>query len=343
MPTMRDIARSAKVSLGTVSNYFNNPDLVADETRAAIRQAIQQVGYHPHAAARSLKTNQTLRIGLVPLISLEDNYSLDPGDYAFLEFLSGVNTAAAEAGYGVLLMAAISAAQELSIYERLVGERQVDGLILMGIREEDERVRLLQGSGFPFICYGRSQEQPQYAYVDVDGAAGMVSAVNYLAHLGHRRIGYIMPPIGLACTTQRWEGYCRALEANGIPRYDELVEPGGFTERAGRVAMRRLLDLPQLPSAVLTANDLCAFGALRALQEHGLRPRRDVSIVGFDDIRLASHWQPSLTTITQPFREIGVQCVENLLHMVLEKSAPPQVLIEPRLVERQTSGPARDA
>jgi DNA-binding LacI/PurR family transcriptional regulator len=139
MTTIRDIARQAKVSLGTVSNYLNNPEIVAEDTRLAIQQTIGALGYHPRAAARSLKSKLTRRIGLVPLISLEDNCSPDPGDTAFLEFLSAVNTAAAENGYDLLLSATTSALDELKIYERLIGEGQVDGLILMGMRSNDLR------------------------------------------------------------------------------------------------------------------------------------------------------------------------------------------------------------
>jgi LacI family transcriptional regulator len=338
MPTMRDIALAANVSIGTVSNYFNNPDLVAEDTCDAIKQAIKKIGYHPNAAARSLKTKQTLRIGLVPLISLEDNYSLDPGDYAFLEFLSGVNTAAAEAGYGVLLSAAISSAQEIPIYERQVGEHQVDGLILMGIRTDDERVSLLQKSQFPFICYGRGIQDPSYSYVDVDGAAGISNAIDYLVKQGHSKIGFITPPPGLACSVQRWEGFERGMQKNELPLIPEYIEPGGFTERDGQAAMHLLLDLPQPPTAVLTANDLCAFGAMRALQSRGLKTGIDISVIGFDDIRLASHWQPSLTTISQPFRKIGVLCADNLIQCITNKDCLPQVLLEPKLVERQSVG-----
>jgi LacI family transcriptional regulator len=336
MPTMRDIARAANVSIGTVSNYFNNPDLVAEDTRQAIRQAIQQVGYHPNAAARSLKTNQTLRLGLVPLISLEDNYSLDPGDYAFLEFLSGINTAAAEAGYDVLLSAATSTAQEVPIYERLVGEHQVDGLILMGMRAEDERLRLLRESRFPFICYGRGLQEASYAYIDVDGAAGIEKAVDYLVAHGHTRMAFITPPPGLACTVQRRQGFERGLQKHDLKLAPEYLEPGGFTERDGQAAMHLLLDLPQPPTAVLTANDVCAFGAMRAVQSRGLQVGQDVSVIGFDDIRLASHWQPPLTTIAQPFRRIGALCAENLIQCITNQDCLPQVLLEPNLVERQS-------
>ncbi len=339
MTTMRDIAKVAGVSLGTVSNYFNNPDMVAEETCTAIRKAIKQLDYHPHAAARSLKTNQTRRIGMVPLISLEANYSLEPGDYAFLEFLSGVNTGLAELGYDLLLSAATSSSKEASIYERLVGERQVDGLILMGMRSQDERVQLLKEMDFPFITFGQTHSLSQHAFVDVDGAAGLTMAIDYLVRLGHRRIAYITPPADFMLAEQRWEGFASAMRENQLPILDEYIEQGGFSERSGQVAMHILLDLPQPPTAVLTANDLCAFGAMRALQSRGFKAGKDVSIIGFDNIGSSAHWQPPLTTIAQPLREIGLQCANLVVAMATGKEILPQKTIAPYLVERQSTGP----
>jgi len=341
MTTMHDIARAAGVSLGTISNYFNKPDLVAEATRDAIRKAIKELDYHPHAAARTLKTNQTLRIGLVPLISLADNYSVDPGDYAFLEFLSGVNTGLAEIGYDLLLSAATSPEKELAIYERLIGERQVDGLILMGMRSEDERVHLLLELNFPFVAYGQTHCDRPYAFVDIDGAAGLAAGVNHLARLGHTLIAYITPPPDFTLSAQRWEGFARAMEENGLDICPELIQSGGFTEGNGYVVMNKLLDLPQAPTAVLTANDLCAFGAMRALQARGLTVGEDVSIVGFDNIGYAAHWQPPLTTIAQPFREIGMKCANLVIGMATGRETLPQRIIAPRLIERQSTGPCQ--
>jgi len=343
MATIRDIARRAGVSIGSVSNYLNNPDVVSEETREAIRQAIHELGYHPRAAARSLKSNQTRCIGLVPFISPEENRSLEPSDNAFLEFLAAVNTTAAEQGYGVLLYAATSQAEELPIYERLVGEKQVDGLILMGTRPVDPRIEFLNRQQFPFVSFGRSQGDLDHAYVDVDGARGTADAVKHLAQLGHCRIGYIAPPNGLMCAVHRWEGFCRAMADYNLAIEDELVVEGGFSEKSGQVAMHLLLDLPHPPTAVIAANDLCAFGAMRALQMRGLVAGQDISIVGFDDIRLATHWYPSLTTVSQPFRRIGFIATQMLIDIIAGKEVEQHIIVEPRLIIRHSTGPAKQA
>ncbi|MHB8088685.1 MAG: LacI family DNA-binding transcriptional regulator [Anaerolineaceae bacterium] len=338
MTTIRDIATAAGVSIGTVSNYLNDPQLVADETREKIHSKIMELDFHPSAAARSLKTRQTRRIGLVPIISPEDYRSTDPGDNAFLELLAGLNYIAAENSYSILITAAPNYAQELKTYERLIGEGQVDGLVLMGIRSQDERIQFLSQKKIPFVAYGRSDVTCDYPYVDVDGASGMEMAIRYLTSLGHKKIAYITPLNGLMCTTQRWDGYVKGMADSGLPINKDYVVEGDFNQRAGQMSAHLLLDLPEPPTAIITANDICAFGAMRAVQTRGLQVGRDVSIIGFDDISLADHWQPSLTTIAQPFRKIGFALMQSLFSVISGEKVLPQIMVEPQLVIRQSTG-----
>ncbi|NMB88281.1 MAG: substrate-binding domain-containing protein, partial [Chloroflexi bacterium] len=179
-----------------------------------------------------------------------------------------------------------------------------------------------------------------YSYVDLDGAAGVTAALAYLAGQGHRRIAFVTPPRGLMCTRQRMQGYRCGLQDNGLPFEADYVIEGGFNERAGQIAAHLLLDLPRPPTAILAANDICAFGVMRALQVRGLQAGRDVSVVGFDDISLANHWHPTLTTISQPFRKIGFALMQSLLAVISGGERLPQTVLEPGLVVRLSSGPA---
>ena len=337
MTTIRDIAKRARVSIGTVSNYLNNPDLVAESTRKEIQQAIEALGYFPSAAARSLKSRTTSRIGMVPLISPEDNRSMEPSDITFLDFLSAVNTTAAENGFALLLSTAIYEDDELPMYKRMVGERQIDGMLLTGVRSDDPRVDFLLEQDFPFVTYGRTREA-KHPYVDVDGADGVHQAVDHLVALGHKRIAYISPPPGLMCTEQRWEGFSRAMNENDLPIDPDLVMEGDFHEKTGQIGMHLFLDLPQPPTAVIASNDVCAFGVLTALQRRGHRGGREISVVGFDDSRMAARWSPSLTTIAQPFREIGFMATKILIDLINGESTDTQLVLKPRLIERESSG-----
>lgn len=339
MGTIKEIAKKAGVSIGTVSNYLNTPEIVAEKSREAIRKAIEDIGYHPRAAARSLKSNRTYRIGLVPIISPEDNLSLEPSDNAFLEFLAAANTAASENGYGILLHAATSQERALPIYKKLIGEREVDGLLLLGTQPNDPRVNYLTEKQFPFVSFGRTADENDHAFVDVDGSSGLAKAVDQLANLGHKFIGYLTPPDGLMCSKYRWDGFSKAMALNDLEIHDDLIVRSDFTEKSGELSMNLLLDLPHPPTAVITANDLCAFGAMRALSMRGLVPGKDVSIIGFDDIRQASHWHPSLTTIAQPLRQLGFLATQILIDLIGGKQVEKQIVLKPELIVRQSTGP----
>ncbi len=250
MTTIRELAQAAGVSVGTVSNYLNDPAVVAEETRERIRIKVEELGYHPRAAARSLKSSRTAQVGLVPIVSPSASRSGEPGDAAFLEFLAGLNAVAAEHEYAVLLAAAASPEARAGILRRLVGERRVDAMAVLGIRVDDERVDFLMRSGFPFVTYGRTSAsyadgRSPHAFVDIDGQEGLQRSVEHLAELAHRRIAYVMPPADLYCTGQRWTGFRTAMDTRGLPIRDEYVIEGDFHEDTGRRAGARLMDLPE--------------------------------------------------------------------------------------------------
>lgn len=305
-----------------------------------IERTIRELDYHPNAAARSLKSSLTRRIGLVPVVSPEANRGIVPGDDAFLELLAGLNTVAAENGFDILISAATDEKQELKTYQRVVGESLVDGLVVMGLHSRDQRISFLQSKGFPFVAYGRSEKRCQYPYVDVDGGAGIEKALDYLVELGHRRIAYIAPPAKLVCSSQRWAGFARGMERNGLPIDERLVVEGGFSQASGVEAVEALFGAGARPSAILAPNDICAFGVMQALKRRGLSVGSDVSVIGFDDITMAGHWSPSLTTLSQSFRKIGFYLMQSLIEILSDKSALPQLMLDPNLVVRESSGRA---
>lgn len=337
MATIKDIAQKTGFSIGTISNYFNNPDLLNDQTYASIKQVVEQLNYHPHYAARALKSRQTHKIGLIPVISVEENKQQVSSDYVFFDFLSAVNTAAAERGYGVLLETVLVENDETEKYVQLIGEKQIDGFVLLGTQVHDQRVNLLLDLNFPFVTFGRTSRQNEHAWVDVDGAKAISKAVEYLASIGHKRIGLITPPSGLFCSKERLESFHLCMRDLNLEIDDSMIIQGGFSEESGIQVMNTLLNSSQVPTALIAPNDICAFGLMKAMQMNSLKPGRDIAIVGFDNIPLAYYWQPSLTTIAQPIKKIG-DMVTNILLDVLEgKSAPVHKLIEPELFVREST------
>ncbi|HIC87836.1 MAG TPA: LacI family transcriptional regulator, partial [Anaerolineae bacterium] len=330
--TIKDVARRAGVSVGTVSNVLNGTVTVRPATREQVLRAIAELDYHPTAAARSLKRQRTNTIGMIRALEGEQRAAFEASDYVFLEFLAGIGDEAAAHGVGILLLASRSAQEERAFYQQLVRSRQVDGLILLGTRLYDERIAYLVKQKVPFVTFGRSATAEGFAYVDVDGRQGIMDAVAHLVELGHRRIGCIEASAALTCTHDRREGFLAALAAHELPKDEALICPGDFTRESGYENMLRLLDLSDPPTAVLAPNDLAAFGAIQAAQSRGLVVGQDVSVVGFDDIPLAAHWQPPLTTIHQPTRQIGALACRMLLTLVAGKELEePHVIFHPQL------------
>jgi DNA-binding LacI/PurR family transcriptional regulator len=340
MTTIKDIAKHSKVSLGTVSNFLNNPDLLSDETYRQIQKTIDKLGYHPSAAARSLKMNQTKRIGIIPLISVEENIHSQSPDTAFYNLVSAINTAASQNGFGLLLQAATNKDDEINIYQRLIGEKQVDGIILMGITCEDRRVRLLMEKKYPFIAFGRMLSEEGYSFIDTNGEKGIFNAVEHLAKLGHKKIAFIKPPAELTFSTHRWKGYISGMKAFNLEIRPEFVIEGKFSEQSGQEIMDHLMSGIDQPTAIIAPNDFSAYGMLNWASHSGMIVGKNISIIGFDDLSLSAHWQPSLTTLSQPLFQIGIQLTEILLKLINGDTERHQILVDPQLMIRQSTGKA---
>jgi len=337
--TSHDVARKAGVSRTTVSFVINNtPGIrIPEETRNRVLEAARQLGYFPHAAARSLATQKSYTVGLV-LCQSPDRVFQD----AFLpEVLRGVGEAMRNTGYRVLVES-VEDITRPNAYVDLVLEQRIDGLILSGPRSDDAELPRLREEGFPVILLGQLPGSALPS-VDVDNVDGARKAVEHLISLGHSRIGLITnaPPLYTG-SAHRLEGYRIALSAHGLPYDEALVCYGNFTDESGYEGMSELLALPQPPTAVFVASDLVAFGALAAIRDQGLLVPKDIAVVGFDDVRLARYVTPPLTTIHLPAYELG-HTAARLLTAWIDRGEipPPQVLLPTELVIRHSCG-ARD-
>ncbi len=339
MSTIRDVARLAGVSVGTVSNVLNSSSLVRAETRERVLTAIESLNYHPTAAARSLNTQLTYTIGMVRT-ELRPSTLQSESDPFILDLIDGVSTAAIGTGIGLTFWTIPVGLQEIDLYERLVLGRQVDGLILFAVRDNDPRIEFLKKQNFPFVVFGRYERDDTINWIDVDGAFGIELAVRHLTELGHTRIAYLAPPREQHLAHLRWQGFEKGMEEVGLRIDPALTVEGDFTEHSGQLGMHYLLDHSQPPTAIICNNDRMAFGAMRAVQARGLKVGRDVSVVGFDDIPLSRYWHPPLTTVSQPTREIGALLFGLLQSVIAGEDAETETrqLIKPELHVRSSTG-----
>lgn len=301
--TVKDVARKAGVSVMTISRVVNNSGYVAEATRAKVMAAVKALGYRQNKTARSLSRRKSDVISImVPDIS-------NP-------FFSGIVRAAERVarlkGYHVILGDSEGVvANEYSFMETTAG-RMSDGLILAAPRMKDNEIRTLSAM-VPLVVVDTHVHSPDVIDVYVDNKAGAQEAVEYLIAHRHRRIGFIGGPHGVWNSRRRRNGFESALAAHKIPLAPELVFEGGFLFEDGIAACDYFLDLADPPTAVFSSNDLMAVGLIQRARQRGLSVPEDLSVVGFDDIPLASYITPALTTVRHPMFEMGRRAVELLL------------------------------
>jgi LacI family transcriptional regulator len=335
--TLKDIAKKVGFSITTVSRALGGYDDVAEETRRLIVQTAEEMGYRPNVVARWLQKQRTDTLGFV-IPTFGPRFS----DPYFSELLAGIGNEAASHDYDLLVSThPPDTPEEAQAYERLVKERRVDGVLVTRTRINDARIAYLLEQGFPFAAFGRTQVDSAFPCVDVDGGLGVFNATRHLIELGHRDIAIILPPPNLQFTVYRQAGFYQAMDGHGLVVEPAWEESADLTERGGYAAASRLLASARRPTAIIAGNDLMALGAMRAAQARGLSVGKELSIVGFDDIVLAEHANPPLTTVRQPIYEIGRQVCRILVRILSGeplKAQECQVIFEPELVIRDSSG-----
>ncbi len=334
--TSADVARLAGVSRTTVSFVLNDRPAtsIAEETRQRVRAAALELGYHVHGAARALAGGASQTIGLV----LRQQPDQAAADALLADTLWGIGGEVHKRGYRVLVEAL---PPEGGSYAGLVHSQRVDGLIVSGPRSDDTELAALVADEFPIILQG-SLPGLNAPSVDVDNRAGAGAVVRHLIGLGHQRIACITnAPRAYTAAEERLAGYRDAIDASGIGYDEGLVVEGGFDATSGWVAMRTLLARGEPFTAVFVASDVVAFGALRALREAARRVPADVSVAGFDDIPLARHFDPPLTTVHLPARALGEAAGRALVDRLEGLPGTQRLLLETELIVREsTAAPA---
>ncbi|MDX6561352.1 MAG: LacI family transcriptional regulator [Gaiellales bacterium] len=327
-PTIYDVARLAGVSTATVSRALNGTGQVADAKRIAIDAAVEQLGYRPNTIARSLVTRSTQTIALL-LPEITNPF--------YADLVTGIQQLTLERDYTMLLCTTDFDAEQEERYLRLLRAKHVDGALVDGLVLPPERIARFVEDGFPIVCLDRDVNSRAVPLVQVDNRMGARLATEHLLALGHTRIAHIMGA-PLRISEERLLGYQGALTRAGLAPDSSLVALGDFTETGGHDAMEELLAAGSGLTAVFAANDLSALGAINAIVASGRSVPGDVSVVGFDDLRLARYTSPPLTTVRQPAREIARHSTELLLGMIAGRQ-PGKLhhLFPPELVVRSST------
>lgn len=335
MNMMKDIARVAGVSTATVSRVLNGSPQVKPETAAHVRQIIQRMKYYPNQTATGFKSGHSGMYGLI-LPDISNPFFAD-----FVKQFEAVVTARDQD----MMFATTDLLPALML--KAVGrmlKRKVEGIVVLESEIETEAVEAMLHNRVPVVTLDRWTIGHGLSDVAMDCAPGMSEAVKYLKELGHTRIGFIGGIAGQAISQHRQSIFAKALRQHGLVVRSESIVAGNFRVGGGATAMAELLSRDNRSTAVLTANDMTAIGAMRALLEAGLHPGRDVSVVGLDDIALCEAVYPPLTTVHLPMRDIADTYMRafDRLENTADK-AGEQYFVASKLVIRQSTGPALKA
>jgi len=319
--TLEDIARNCGVSRSTVSRVINNHPNVSEKVRKRVQKEIKNTGFRPHAAARALVSQRSWTIGLVLPRSVQSFFT----DPYYPRLIQGIAQGCNQMKYTLGLYLITDAEDEEEIFPRLSRRGSLDGILFQSDQMGDQLIGRLAASDIPLVIIGRPFHNENLSYIDIDNVSAAISAVNYLADLGHQRIGTITGPLNTTVGIDRKAGYIQGLQERGIPVNDALIVEGDFTEEKGFDGLLRLL--PARPEAVFAASDRMAFGAIRAAREKGLNVPEDISIIGFDDLPISNPVNLPLTTVRQPIYEFGIQAVDLLNDLITNGATPARRII----------------
>jgi len=337
-PTIKDIAREAKVSAATVSLALRDKETsrVKPETRQRILKIASELNYKPNLVARSLVGKQTFNMGLVITTLMNPFYA---------EIAQDIINRARDKGYGVIAISVGNGGLETErqSVENLI-DRGVDGLIICSALRKEPIISELWNMGIPFVLVNRQVDQdpanPLMYSIVLDNQRGAFLMMEHLIRMGHKRIALFCGPQETSTGYDRQIGSIAALEANGLKADPALIFYGDFTREAGYSLTMKLLQVKRNPTAIFAANDHMAIGVLSALGEEGIKVPEDIAVVGFDDINIASVPGIDLTTVSQKKTIMGHLAVDHLVEQINGESTHlvKRIVLDPILVKRRTCG-----
>lgn len=328
-PTLDEVALRAGVSRSAASRAINNARHVSRATREAVEHAIQELGYVPNPSARALATQQATAV----ILAVSHN---DPALFAdpfFGQVIVGIS-AALETTDLVLMLALANSPHGRERVQRVLRSRRADGVMLLSLRGDDPLYRLTEQLGLPVVIGGRPLHGEPAWYVDADNRGGARLATEHLIAIGRRRIATITGEIDSRAGAERLRGFQETLAVAGLD--NTLIEHGDFTEESGVQATARLLAAHPDLDAVFAASDSMAAGAMRSLKAHGRSVPADVAVVGFDDLPIARHTDPPLTTVNQPIQALGYEMAKMLISLI-NGERPSALILPTRLTVRESA------
>lgn len=334
-PTLSALAESVGLSKPTVSRALNNYPDISESTKQRVREAAASIGYIGSSRARQLTKGHAEAIGMV---TLADNIGLRAAYQS--EFTNALSLGLAQQNYDLMVHTVLTDNDEVESYRRLYGEGKVDGFVIMRTRKNDARVRALLDANIPFVTQGRTELFDRHAWLDIDVEQGFGDVFNHLYELGHRHFAFLNGGKDVYSSSLRQAGVAAAAASCGVPSENICQLSGDFSAASGHLAMRRLRDENPQVTALICSNDAMAMGAVSQAHELGLAVPKDISVTGYDGVRLAEFYNPPITTIAHSAAQCG-QALASMVVGLVQGDAPTshQVLLPADLTIRSSTAP----
>ena len=329
--TIKDVASLSGVSKSTVSRVINKKKYVSKNSKERVLNIINEFGYIPDGIARSLKTKETYTIGLIIPDITNPFYS---------ETVKIIEKNLRKLGYSLIICNTENRHNLQNKYIDILKQKKVDGIIFGSVRINDSNINNLLAQGLPYITYHRKIEDKNSNYVISDDIAGIKTAVKHLVDLGHKNIVYISGPTEFSTAINRLKGFIEARNIFNLNNSDNLIKEGGYSEYQSWQVTKEIINLTPRPSAIIAANDLMAISALDCILYHGLSVPKDISLIGYDNINLASHARIQLTTVSVDKKNMAKKTANLLIKEIINKKSSPkliQITLKTKLIIRKTT------
>ena len=329
--TIKDIANLSGVSKSTVSRVINRKKYVSKKNREKVLSIINELGYIPNNIARSLVTNKTHTIGLIIPDITNPFYS---------ETAKIIENTTRELGYSLIICNTDNRHDLQSKYIDILKQKKVDGIIFGSVRINDTNISNISVQELPYITYHRKLENGNSNYIISDDIAGIKIAVKHLVDLGHKDIAYISGPTIYSTGINRLKGFIESRNIFNLNNSNDLIKEGGYSEEQSWKITKEIINLNPRPTAIIAANDIMAISALDCILHHGLSVPKDISLIGYDNINLASHARIQLTTISVAKKDMAKKIANLLIKEIINKknsSKLIQIKLKPKLIIRNTT------
>ena len=332
--TIKEVAKLAGVSPSTVSRVISDSPRISDETKKTVREAMDELGYHPNAIARSLVSKATYTIGIVMPQSTERAF-LNP---FFPQALSGVSAAAHEQGYCILLSTGKTEKEQLESMQNIVMGGRVDGVIIMYSSVDNEALDTLNKLRIPAVVIGKPLKPKGILYVDNDNVEASFNVTEKLIKKGHKKIALISGSFKFVVSLDRLDGYINALKKYNMSFKKEYVlELSEFIKEGAYDKTKTLLELEERPTALVVTDDVMAFGAMDAIKEKGLRIPEDIEIISFNNVPSAELTNPSLTSVDIDAFTLGYEASKLIIEKVKGEADKDRVIVPTKIIYRESS------